>query len=121
MGTGGYTGGHTKIFISASGTKWEVSDQAQQRSDGSLRNRWDPEIGVETGQGLRPISKQGRSFVSMCAVAFCRDVLSESNPRPPPVLQREVKLAGGNKKWIASNPVRLRLFEDFFRKTESKR
>jgi hypothetical protein len=121
MGKGTYTGGHTKIFISNSGMKWEVPDRPAEHPDDSRRNRWDAEIGVETGRDLRKVSKQGRSFLSMCAVAFCNDVLTDSNPRPPPTMQKEVKLAGGNKRWIASNPVRLRLFEEFFKKKEPKR
>src|SRR5262249_36558911 len=118
MGTGSYIGGHTKIFISDEGTKWEVSDRSSDPPDGSRRNRWDAEIGVETGRRLRKVSKESRSFLSMCALAFRRDLLSESHPKPPAFLQREVKLAGGNKKWIASDAVRLRLFEQFFKKAE---
>jgi hypothetical protein len=120
MGRGTYAGGHTKIFISEVGTKWEVSDRPQREPGSSLRARWDVEIGVETGQGLRTVSKQGRSFLSMCAKAFRGDVLTDNNPKAPPVLQKEVKLAGGNKKWIASDPVRLRLFEECYRKMGTK-
>jgi hypothetical protein len=118
MGTGSYTGGHTKIFISDSGTTWEVSDRPAKERDDSRRDRWDAEIAVKTGPR---ITKESRSFLSMCAVAFRRDVLSDHNPKPPAVLQRQVTLAGGNKNWIVSDPTRLRLFEDFYRKTGSKR
>jgi hypothetical protein len=104
MGTGSYTGGHTKIL-------------SAKEPDDSRPDRWDAKIAVETG---RRITKEGRSFLSMCAVAFCRDVLSDNNPRPPAILQRQIKLTGGNKKWIASDPTRLRLFEDLYRQTESK-
>jgi hypothetical protein len=57
----------------------------------------------------------------MCAVAFRNDVLSESHPKPPARLQREIKLAGGNKKWIATDAARLKLFEQFFKRLETRR
>jgi hypothetical protein len=66
MGKGAYTGGHSKIFISSSGTLWEVPDLPAQQPDHLRRDRWDEEI---VG-GQRGISKQGRSFLSMCAMAF---------------------------------------------------
>jgi hypothetical protein len=121
MGTGSYIGGHTKIFISDGGTKWEVSDRPAARSDDSTRERWDEEVGVETGRRLRRVSKEGRSFLSMCAVAFRNDALTDHHPKPPSPLQREVKLAGGNKKWIANDPARLGLFEQFYKRSEPKR
>jgi hypothetical protein len=121
MGTGTYIGSHTKIFISARGTKWEVPDNTGSGPDNATRDRRDDEVGVETGRGLRRVSKEGRSFLSMCAVAFHTDVLSETHPKPPGRLQREIKLAGGNKKWIVSDTVRLALFEQFFKKAASKR
>jgi len=121
MGIGSYLGGHTKIFISEGGTKWEVSDRPANRSDESIRDRWDGEVGVETGASLRRVSKEGRSFLSMCAVAFRKDILTESHPKPPAHLQREIKRAGGNKKGIASNSARLGLFEQFYKRSEPNR
>ena len=121
MGSGSYIGGHTKIFISAGGTRWEVTDRPSSRPDDSTRERWDDEVAVGTGRRLRRVSKEGRSFLSMCAVAFRNDVLSESHPKPPARLQREIKLAGGNKKWIASDSARLGLFEQFYKRSEPER
>jgi hypothetical protein len=90
MGSGSYTGGHSKVFISDAGTTWEVPDGPTKKPDDSSRDRWDNDIGVEIG---RKISKQCRSFLSMCAMAFQRDELSETNPKPPPVLLREINVA----------------------------
>jgi hypothetical protein len=120
MGSGSYIGGHTKIFISDRGTTWEVSDRATNRSDDSSRERWDDEVGVGVGRGLRKVSKEGRSFLSMCAVAFRNDVLSESHPKPPARRQREVNLAGGNRKWIASDRGRFGIFEQFYKKRQQE-
>jgi hypothetical protein len=116
MGTGSYTGSHTKVFISNRGTRWEVSDLPARQPDDSRRGRWDEEVVGESEQGLPRARKEVRSFLSMCAVAFRDDVWNDSNPKPPSVLQKEVRLAGGSKRWIATNRVRLKLFEDFLRK-----
>lgn len=113
MGKGTYTGGHSKIFVSGSGTVWEVPDQPAQQPDYLRRDRWDEEV---LG-GERKVSKQGRSFLSMCATAFRTDTLSDDNPKPPPALQKQVRLAGGNRKWIVSDFHRLKLFETFLNKT----
>ena len=120
MGSGSYIGGHTKIFISDRGTTWEVADRATNGSDNSSRDRWDDEVGVEVGHGLRKVSKEGRSFLSMCAVAFRNDVLSKSHPNPPARLQHEVKLAGGNMKWIASDRGRLGILSSFTRSASNR-
>lgn len=116
MGTGSYAGGHTKVFISNGGTRWEVPDLPAKQPDDSRRGRWDEEVVGENDQKLRKGRKEARSFLSMCAVAFRDDVWTDSNPKPPPVLQKEVRLAGGSKRWIATSRVRLNLFEHFFRK-----
>jgi hypothetical protein len=116
MGSGSYTGAHTKIFISDRGTTWEVPDRPLNRDD-PPRGRWDEEVGVETGRGLRSVSKEGRSFLSMCAVAFRNDLLTENHPKPPASLQREIKLAGGNRQWITRASARLELFEQFYRRS----
>jgi len=115
MGKGTYVGGHSKIFVSGSGTVWEVPDLPAQQPDDLRRDRWDDEI---VG-GERKVRKQGRSFLSMCAMAFRRDILTDSNPKPPPVLQKQVRLAGGNREWIVRDPHRLRLFEKFLNRTNS--
>jgi len=73
------------------------------------RGRWDD----ETVGGQRNISKQERSFLSMCATAFRNDLLSDNNPKGPPVLQKQIRSAGGKKNWIAKNLVRLRIFCNF--------
>ncbi len=119
MGSGSYIGAHTKIFISDRGTRWEVPDHPAHQPDNSRRNRWDDDVASETGRSK--FHKQIRSFLSMCAVAFRSDGLTDDNPKPPPALQKKVKMAGGNKRWIASNPVRLRLFEEFLKKVREKR
>jgi hypothetical protein len=106
MGAGSYLGGHSRIFVSDSGTRWEVPDPAEVRP-------WDASIEVETG---RKIGKEIRSFLSMCAVAFRDDQLSDSNPRPPAILIREIQRAGGNKRWIAEDRSRLALFKSFYLK-----
>jgi hypothetical protein len=120
MGTGSYVGGHTKVFISAGGTRWEVPDRPVKRTDDLTRERWDNKLGVETGRELRRLGKETRSFISMCAMAFYNDGLSETHPKPLPRLQREIKLVGGNKNWIASDAARLSLFEHFFKKLLTK-
>jgi hypothetical protein len=53
-------------------------------------------------------------------VAFHRDALTESNPKPPAALQKQVRAAGGNKTWIARDSSRLRLFADFYKRPKSK-
>jgi len=86
-----YLGGHTKIFISESGTRWEVPDVPLRQSDSTKRDRWDSEIGVETGRGA---SKETRFFLSQCAVAFFNDALTDTYPQPPPILKSKfAKLA----------------------------
>jgi hypothetical protein len=84
------------IILAPDGTKWEVSDRPEDDQSSSLRKRWDVEIAVEIGPGSREISKLSRSFLSMCAGAFHDDVLTDSNPKPPPVLQKEVSAARVN-------------------------
>jgi hypothetical protein len=120
MGTGSYIGAHTKVFISDGGTRWEVPDAAANEPDGSRKKRWDEEVAGASDGGPSGITKEMRSFLSMCAVAFHRDLLTESNPKSPPALHKQIKLAGGNKNWIARDPVRLRLFADFYKKGISK-
>jgi hypothetical protein len=72
-------------------------------------------MGVEIGRGLRKATKEHRSFLSMCAVAFHNDLLINDNPKPPIALQKAVRRSGGNRKWIVSDPSRLRLFETFYK------
>jgi hypothetical protein len=120
MGTGNYIGGHTKVFISDGGTRWEVSDAAANEADGSHRKRWDEEVAATPDRGPSKITKEVRSFLSMCAVAFRRDALTESNPKPPAAVQKQVRVAGGNKSWIARDSSRLRLFADFYKRPKSK-
>jgi hypothetical protein len=121
MGSGSYTGGHTIVFINAAGTKWEVPDLPTSGPSNSIRSRWDDKVGVETGRGLRRAGKEARSFLSMCAAAFHNDALTETHPKPPGRLQREIKLAGGNKHWIVTDRSRLVLFAQFLKKLELKR
>jgi hypothetical protein len=117
MTKGSYIGAHTKIFLSDGGTKWEVADSPANRPNDSRRDRWHGETLSEPDGGLRKVSKEERSFVSMCAVAFRSDALTDTNPKPRHGLQKEIKLAGENKRWIAGNPIRLSIFEAFFRKS----
>jgi hypothetical protein len=92
-----------------------VSDLATQPGSSTLK-RWDKK-GVEAGG---KIDKQSRSFLSMCAVSFYNDALTDNNPKPPPAMQKELRSAGGNRRWIASDSVRLKAFEDFYlKKTRS--
>jgi hypothetical protein len=51
----------------------------------------------------------------MCAVAFREDVFTDKVPKPPIVIRNEVKCAGGNKRWIANDPIRWKLFEEFYK------
>jgi hypothetical protein len=120
MGRVDYIGGHTIVFVSDGGTKWEAADRPAKQQDDSQRKRWDDEVGVEIGRGHRRVSKVERSFLSMCAVAFCGDVLSDINPKPPVGLQREVRRAGGNKKWIVGDFGRIRMFEEFVKRRIGK-
>jgi hypothetical protein len=120
VGTGSYTGGHTTVFISSLGTRWEVPDHPARQPEDSRRDRWDEEVAGGTENRSRTVGKEGRSFLSMCAVAFHADLLTESNPKPPPALQKEVRRAGGNKSWIARSRVRLKLFEVFLRKAADR-
>ena len=113
MGTGSYTGGHTKIFITDKGTKWEVPDRPPEQGDGSRRERWDDEI---IGGSERTVSKEARSFLSMCATAFRGDSLTGDHPMPPVALRKQIRRAGGNKEWIARDQIRLSLFERFYKK-----
>ena len=120
MGTGNYIGAHTKVFITDGGTRWEVPDAAANEPDGSRRKRWDEEVAATPDRGPARMTKEVRSFLSMCAVAFRRDALTERNPKPPAALQKQVRAAGGNKSWIASDSSRLRLFADFYKRPKSK-
>jgi hypothetical protein len=120
MGTGSYIGAHTKVFITDGGTRWEVPNAAANEPDGSRRKRWDREVAVTADGASDRKTKDVRSFLSMCAVAFRRDALTESNPKPPPALHKQVRDAGGNKSWIASDSSRLRLFADFYKRPKSK-
>jgi hypothetical protein len=110
---GSYLGGHTKIFVSDSGTSWEVPDLPLRQRDSTKRNRWDREIGVETGRGA---SKETRSFLSQCAVAFFNDALTDTYPPPPSVLAKQIRQAGGTKRWIISDFTRLNHFENFYKR-----
>jgi hypothetical protein len=115
MGTGSYTGAHTKIFITDSGTKWEVPDQSAKREDGSRRERWDEEI---IARSERTVTKEARSFLSMCATAFRSDCLTHNHP--PVALRKEIRRSGGNKNWIVRDQIRLSLFESFYKKTKPR-
>jgi hypothetical protein len=110
---GSYLGGHTKIFISESGTSWEVPDIPPRQRDFTKRARWDSEIGVEIGRGA---SKETRAFLSQCAVAFFNDSLTDTYPQPPPVLKEQIRQAGGNKRWIIFDFTRLNHFENFYKR-----
>ena len=120
MGTGSYIGAHTKVFISDTGTRWEIPDRPTNEADGSRRKRWDEEVAATPDRGPARMTKEVRSFLSMCAVAFHRDALTESNPKPPAALQKQVRAAGGNKTGIARDSSRLRLFADFYKRPKSK-
>jgi hypothetical protein len=54
MGAGSYTGGHSKVFISDSGTTWEVSDRSAKELTDWRRVRWDPEIAVDVRGSISP-------------------------------------------------------------------
>lgn len=109
---GSYLGGHTKVFVSESGTRWEVPDVPPRSPNSTSRRRWDSNIGVETG---RSVSKETRSFLSQCAVAFLNDALTDTYPNPPPGLTKQIRQAGGNKRWIVFNLTRLKLFENLYK------
>ena len=117
MGTGSYTGGRTKIFITIRGTIWEVPDRPMHQPNDSRRERWDDEVITSSNATL---SREGRSFLSMCAVAFHSDTLTDNYPKPPPALQKQIRRAGGNKRWIAVDQIRLSLFEKFYKRTKPK-
>jgi hypothetical protein len=117
MGTGSYTGGHTTVFVTPKGTRWEAPDRPAEQPDGSLRERWDEEI---ISRSERTVSKEARSFLSMCATAFRRDALTDNHPKPPVCLQKQIKRACGNKKWIATDQIRMNLFESFYKKNKSR-
>jgi hypothetical protein len=113
MGRGGYLGGHTRIFPSEGGTTWKLIDRPQPKTE-DPRKRWDREPGVPPSEEQRGIRLQRRSFLSMCAVAFCGDVLTDNVPEPPDVIRKEVKHAGGNRRWIAGDALRLKHFKDLY-------
>ena len=117
MGSGSYIGGHTKIFITDTGTKWEVPDRSSNDADSSRRERWDEEI---IARNERTVTKETRSFLSMCATAFRSDRLTDSHPTPPIGLRKQIGHAGGNKEWIVTDQTRLNLFESFYKKTKAK-
>jgi len=100
MGTGSYTGGHTKIFITDDGTRWEVPDRPAEQPGGWRRERWDEEI---IGRSERTVSKEAKSFLSMCATAFRSNSLTDNHPKPPVALQKQIRRAGGNKRWITAD------------------
>jgi hypothetical protein len=102
MGKGTYTGGHTKIFVTDKGITWEVPDRPADQPDDSRRERRDDE---NIGRSERTVSKEARSFLSMCATAFRSDSLTDSHPKPPVALQKQIRRAGGNKRWIATDEV----------------
>jgi hypothetical protein len=51
MGTGSYIGAHTKVFISDTGTRWEIPDRPTNEADGSRRKRWDEEVAATPDRG----------------------------------------------------------------------
>jgi hypothetical protein len=73
-----------------------------------------PRPGVPPSEEQRGIRLQRRSFLSMCAVAFCGDVLTGNVPEPPAVIWKEVTHAGGNRRWIAGDALRLKHFKDLY-------
>jgi hypothetical protein len=117
MGRSTYTGGHSKIFVNEKGTTWEVPDQPAEQPDDSKKERWDEEI---VGRIERTISKEARSFLSMCAKAFRNDSLTDNHPKPPVALQKQIRGAGGNKRWIVTDQIRLSLFESLYKRANSK-
>jgi hypothetical protein len=121
MGSGSYIGGHTKVFISERGTRWEVADFPARQSGNSRRKAWDDEVVNGSYAARTSVSKEARSFLSMCAVAFRDDSLTDGFPKPHPILQREIRRLGGNKRWIVCDPRRLRLFESVLKKISVNR
>ena len=59
---GSYLGGHTKVFVSESGTRWEVPDVPPRSPNSTSPRRWDSNIGVETGRSVNAIVP-----VTMCS------------------------------------------------------
>jgi len=119
MGRGGYLGGHTKIFPSDGGTTWKLNDPPQPKTE-EPRKRWDRESDAPLGEAQRIIRLQRRSFISMCAVAFCGDALTDNVPKPPTVIRKEVNHAGGNRRWIADDALRLKQFKDLYEAARRK-
>lgn len=52
MGTGSYIGAHTKVFISDTGTRWEIPDRPTNEADGSRRKRWDEEVAATPDRSI---------------------------------------------------------------------
>jgi hypothetical protein len=108
MGKGGYLGGNSEVRITEDGTQWAPEQEVDAPPK---EERWSPTVGVETGPELHARAKIRRSFISMCAVAFRNDKLTDKEPAPPDPLRKEVRAAGGNRRWICQDPARLALFE----------
>lgn len=49
-----------------------------------------------------------------------RCILTDSVPKPPAVIQNEVKNAGGNRRWIAGDALRLKQFKDLYEAAKGK-
>lgn len=65
------------------GTTWKLNDRPQPKS-------WDRESEPPLSKTQRIIRLQRRSFLWMCAVAFCGDALTDNVPKPPAVIRKEV-------------------------------
>jgi hypothetical protein len=105
MGKGGYNGGGSKIFIGENGTAWETKWDSDQTIDEFL-DRWDKRDDLKFDSAIQVRKRQRKQlayFLLACARAYVADTLSQTFPPPPNFLSKQIRKAGGNAKWLASD------------------
>jgi hypothetical protein len=113
MGDGGYTGGHTKIFISEDGTIWPEDMPAKPVRPSK---RWaDDAIRPDTCDSRRKSNHKKHEFRILAAYAHA----FRTNTRParveavPTTLVEIIRQSGGVIEWINQDPARLSRFWKF--------
>lgn len=107
MGKGVYSGGSTKIALSADGTVWPTSadDPGVAASDlrrAPAQRRWSGKLPDDPPSRMAPRSEL--NHLVLCARAFLKDQLSQRIPQPPAGLADFVASYGGNICWLEASP-----------------
>jgi hypothetical protein len=120
MGRGTYSGGSSTIRVREDGTTWGSSDSAENkkqrvpiwRSHG--RRPTEKEIELEQQREDSQERKILRSFISECVTAYAAKLLTATHPIAPRSLQKRIKNAGGNIRWLEANSRHQALFHGIY-------